>query len=490
MRKSGERTFETTFPKVMESFDFRARGGDAVTDWVRVDLVTPPAITGLKLILIPPKYTRQTAEELAPDRGPYSALPGSSLRLEGAANKELARAALSIEGAPLAPPGERNAGSAANGRRSIALDVDRQGKFAHELRAEELMAGQYRFDLEDRLGLTGRQPMSFALRKRLDREPRVRVRLSAVSGMVLPEARIPFACQISDDYGIGQVSVNYRWKLDEAVAGGSEESVRLDKANASRSAAEVLFEDTLELAALKIPPGAGLSFRFEALDNDDISGPNVGKSAEFLVRVVTENELRADLLRREKEQRHEIERLLKEQEDLLTDTRALAASAKLQADLGPEQKDWMIQYARRQKFIGHGAGSVAERLTGMAIEVQNNRLEADGGRLQTRLSTQIAMPVRAVAEDIIPQATAAIEKARRDSARPMDRDRDLTDAISTQTEAITRMKEILDRMEKSEGFQEAINLLYEIQKAQTDVNNQTNQARQERIKRILEGAVP
>jgi hypothetical protein len=45
-------------------------------------------------------------------------------------------------------------------------------------------------------------------------------------------------------------------------------------------------------------------------------------------------------------------------------------------------------------------------------------------------------------------------------------------------------------MVKAEGFQEAVNLLYEIQKAQTEVNDQTNKARQERIKRILEGAVP
>jgi hypothetical protein len=49
------------------------------------------------------------------------------------------------------------------------------------------------------------------------------------------------------------------------------------------------------------------------------------------------------------------------------------------------------------------------------------------------------------------------------------------------------MKEILTHLVKSEGFQEAVNLLYEIQKAQTDVHEQTNKERQERIKRILEG---
>ena len=50
------------------------------------------------------------------------------------------------------------------------------------------------------------------------------------------------------------------------------------------------------------------------------------------------------------------------------------------------------------------------------------------------------------------------------------------------------MNEILTHMVKSEGFQEAVNLLYEIQKMQTDVHLQTDKERQERIRKILEGS--
>jgi hypothetical protein len=490
MKKSGERTFEATFANVTEEFEFRARGGDAVTDWVRVELVAPPELTGLKLVLTPPKYTNQAPEELAPGRGPYSALPGSSLRLEGSSNKELARAALVIEGEPLLTSKAEEVNRPTNRKSSIALNAGSKGKIVHQLTADELMAGQYRFDLEDRLGLTSRQPTTFALRKRIDREPRVRVRLIGISGMVVPQARIPFACRVADDFGITAVTVGYRWKAGDDLPGAGEGFFPLAPSPASRPSLDLSVDDSLEMGPLKIPTGAGLSFRFEATDNDDVNGPNVGRSAEFLVRVVTEEELRTDLLRREKEQRHDLEKLLKDQEDLLTDSRALAAAVKPQADLGAEQKDRLVQNARRQKLVGHGASSVAERLAGIVVEVQNNRLEADGGRLQTRIRTEIVEPIQAVAESLIPQATAALEQARHSAAKPAVREQDLTKAISAQAETAARMKEILEHMVKSEGFQEAVNLLYEIQKAQTDVNNQTNQARQERIKRILEGAVP
>lgn len=490
MKKSGGRTFEVTFANVTEGFEFRARGGDAVTDWVRVKLVKPPELTGLTLALTPPKYTGQTTEELAPGRGPYSALPGSSLRLEGTTNKELARATLAIEGEPLMLRKGDKVDSPPNRKTSVLFDASNMGRFAHELTAEELMAGQYRFELEDRLGLTSRQPTSFALRRRIDREPRVRVRLIGISGMVVSQARIPFASRVTDDFGIASVTVGYRWKADDATPSSGEGFLPLAQAPHNQPPADLAVDEALELGPLEIPTGAGLSFRFEATDNDDIRGPNVGRSAEFLVRIVTEEELRTDLLRREKEQRHELERLLKDQEDLLTDSRALAAAVKSQADLSAEQKDRLMQNARRQKLVGQGASSVAERLAGIVVEVQNNRLEANGGRLQTRLRSEIVEPIQAVAEGPIPEASAALEQARRNAAQPAAREQNLTSAISAQAEAAARMKEILEHMVKSEGFQEAVNLLYEIQKAQTEVNNQTNQARQERIKRILEGAVP
>jgi hypothetical protein len=252
---------------------------------------------------------------------------------------------------------------------------------------------------------------------------------------------------------------------------------------------ELSIDDVLEIGALKIPTGAGLSFRFEAADNDDVNGPNIGRSSEFLLRIVTEEELRTDLLRREKEQRIEFERLVKIQEELLTDSRALQAGAKGQAALTAEQKDALVQDYKRQKQVGQSTAAIAERMAAIVIEVQNNRLEEAGGRLQTRLTKEIVEPLQLVADDLIPAALAGLDKTRRELAAA-ERDPALAETIRHQEAAVTKMKEILEHMVKSEGFQEAVNLLYEIQKAQTDVNEQTNKALQERIRRILEGGTP
>jgi hypothetical protein len=472
MKKTRERQFEATFVSVIESFEFRARGGDAVTEWFRAELVEPPALTELKLVVTSPRYTGGQPEELAPGRGPYYVLKGSSLSLAATANKPLVRAELLIDG---------------KRRRLGFADALRFEHIGGEIESAELVPGQYTIELEDTLGLTSRRPTTFGLRTRVDREPRVRVRLIGISGMVLSRAKIPFGCRLTDDFGLTSAAISYRWKGDDAAQPEGQGLLNLHHVGQASSLPEISFDDTIELAPLNIPAGSGMSFRFEAADNDDISGPNIGRSSEFLLRIVTEEELRTDLLRREKEQRQEFERLIKNQDELVTDSRVLAAAIKSQSDLTAEQKDQLAQYLKRQKLVGQSTAAIAERLAGIVIEVQNNRLEEAGGRLQSRLTKEIVEPMQAVADEFIPLAATALEKTRRHAASAADREMALAEAIARQTEAAAQMKEILDHMVKAEGFQEAVNLLYEIQKAQTEVNDQTNKARQERIRRILEG---
>lgn len=486
MKKTSERQFEATFASVIEPFEFRARGGDAVTEWVRVELVEQPAVETLKLMVTPPKYTGAGPEELPAGKGPYYVLPGSSLRIEGKANKELVRGEIHYEGKALIQPKPAPEKPAA--LKGLEKLLDGKGiDFAGQIAPPKIVEGTYVFQLEDTLGLTGRRPTTFAIRKRTDREPRVRVKLIGVGGMVVQKARVPFNCRVTDDFGVTGAEVAYRWKGDDMTQPDGEGKLAFESIKDALGEPDLVFDEVIELEPLKIPTGTGLSFRFEAGDNDDVSGPNVGKSSEFLVRVVTEEELRTDLLRREKEQRQEFERLIKNQEDLLTDSRALEAGVKGQAKLTPEQKDQLIQYHKRQKLVGQNTGAIAERMASIVIEVQNNRLEEDGGRLQTRLTKEIIEPMRAVADEMIPAALNGLDKVRRQSDDVAARDATLAETIAQQTDTAAKMKEILEHMVKSEGFQEAVNLLYEIQKAQTDVHSQTTKEQQERIKRILEG---
>jgi hypothetical protein len=469
--KGTKAQFEAVFASVIEPFEFRARGGDAYTPWVRVELVEQPAINDLQLKVIPPAYTGLSPEPLPLGRGPYFVLKGSTLKLQGTANKELVRAEIRHDG-HIQP-----------------LEIKDGTKVSGELKPDDIAATQYVIDLEDTLKLTSRRPTTFGLRIRADREPRVRVRLIGVSGMVVPKARIPFSCRVSDDFGITDLQAHFQWRNEDPQRPEGKGDFVFESIKSQLGNTELSLDSVLELEPHNIPTGSGLTFHFAASDNDNISGPNHGRSSDFLVRVVTEEELRTDLLRREKEQRQEFERLVKGEEDLLTDTKAMEAATREAGTLAQDQKDLLMQLQKKQKVYATNVGAIAERMTNIAIEVDNNRLEEADGKLNSRLQ-EIIRPLIELSEKDMPEVVQSLDQIRRQANSLADRNQAIAESLALQEKTIEKMKRVLSLMVKSEGYQEAVNLLYEIQKGQQDVLDRTIKEQQERIRRILEGNKP
>jgi hypothetical protein len=239
------------------------------------------------------------------------------------------------------------------------------------------------------------------------------------------------------------------------------------------------------LEALKLPVGTNLRLQFEAADNNDITGPGIGRSTEFFLRVVDEAAFRSDLLRREKAERQELERLWKSQDDLTTDCRALAAATNPSTAATTGQLEQLQSIYRVQRQIGQKLTAIADRIAELAQQIENNRLPDPGSALQNRLTTKISQPLRDLASGRNSAVVQTLDRTRQ--AAQTGGSMDLAAAITGQAETGSEMKRVLEQMLTSEGYQEAIDLVNEIQKAQSDVYEQTNRAREEQIRRILDG---
>jgi hypothetical protein len=331
--------------------------------------------------------------------------------------------------------------------------------------------------------LQSKDPTRFAVRIRPDREPQVQARLVGIGSLVVPGARLPFACRIQDDYAVTSARLCYLWH-GEGDAPGGDGIEDLDAARAANRAV-VSLESALELAPLGVPAGSRLSFYLEAFDNDDVSGPKSGKSATFLLRIVGEEELRADLLRREKEHRLELEGLAKRQEDVSTESESLLARIRSTAELDNQKRQLLLKLRRQETMLAAAVATLAEKLETVVAEVANNRLEEENGPLQRRLRDQIIDPMRALAGGRIPQAAEHLDRASRVGADAAGRNQAMAEAIETQQSILVVMREILAHLVKVEGYQEIINRLYETQKAQKDALDQTQSERQKRIRELL-----
>jgi hypothetical protein len=479
MKKLPNNEFEVAFANVIEEFRFRARGGDAVTDLVQVQLVEPPAVDKLKLTVTLPEYTGNLQDELPPGKGPYYVLKGSTLNVGGVANKPLSKAVVVIErtvleGSPQPPV-------------RIPLTVSDGANFSGTLSASQVEPGKYVLELTDEGGLTSKRPTSFSVQSKTDREPRFgSAKLVGVSGMVVPQSIVPYAARVTDDYSVTKVRMGYRWR-GETTDSGDSGYVDPESLAEAKPAPSVDVEDTFELNKLTLQPGSSITLFIEASDNDNVSGPNVGKSPDFLLRVVTEEQLRTDLLRREKEQRQELERLLKNQEDLILDTQVLAAGAGDTADFTDEQRLTVMALQKRQNLIATNVAGIANVIDSITTEVMNNRLEEPNGKLESRLREKIIAPLRSIANEGVKAAIAPLERSRRVSKEAAERSEALGDAKVAQEAIVKTMKDILLNMAKAEGYQEAINLLIEVERAQKEAMTKTQEELKRKEKNVLEG---
>ncbi|MBM4042363.1 MAG: hypothetical protein FJ290_28050, partial [Planctomycetes bacterium] len=288
----GGNTFSATFRNVLEPLRFYVWGGDAESPWCYVRLVERPIVESLTLVCTPPPYVGKGPHPLPSDVGSYPILLGSTLEVQGVASKPLRSAELSFGKA-----------------KPIPFSLSGEREIRTTLAGDTLQSSTYAIELVDSDGYASRQPARFSLKVVPDQKPSVRARLEGIGDMIIPRAVVPLHARMSDDYAVVAAEL-------VAVVGSdaAKEPVERRAAFGDRKDAygqkQLALTHRLEVGPLALAPGVHMALHVEAKDNDTVSGPKVGLSGTFSLRVVTEDELRAELLRREQEQRLEFERIL------------------------------------------------------------------------------------------------------------------------------------------------------------------------------------
>ncbi|MEZ5300962.1 MAG: hypothetical protein R3F11_09960 [Verrucomicrobiales bacterium] len=489
----GQREFRLPLFAVGQPFEVRLTSDRYRGEWVQVNLAERPELVGIELTGTPPEYTGEAQSPLGAGGGAYYLLAGTALGVSGEASKPLASADLVA------------------GERRFPLGIE-GGRFTGEIAPEAVAAGHYTLELVDAEGLSPREPARFAIRLREDKRPKIKAEFAGVGSMIGPRALLPYSASIEDDYGVASVALKYEWRRDAAAAavaidaiadpdggadapGGAgadapeagEGEVPLALAEGALPGREVAVAGKADVESLGAGEGMRLQFQFHAADNNDISGPGEGESSQMIFRIVPESELRADLLRREREQRLLLEELIKRQDLLLTDCQAVRAGTRdAPGDLPRDARTEVATLQKNQKLLAADVAPVAERIVRLLEEIANNRLEEGVPAIQSeRLREKVLAPLAEALDIALPAAALALDAARR-SADPSERDRDFADAANAQAAAIDAMRRAASQLVENESFQQAVNLLYEIQKSQEEVNRMTDKEKEERLKGVLE----
>ncbi len=152
------------------------------------------------------------------------------------------------------------------------------------------------FRMKDTEGFINREEARFDVRSFKDDAPRVVIEEPKGDRDVPPDATVPVKIFVDDDFGIHSARMAYRVATGESE-GGEEQLIPLfaaaDQAPAPAASSLVKHREldhAWELARLQLTPGSIITFHAEARDFDAIKGPNIGKSREVRLRIVSKED--------------------------------------------------------------------------------------------------------------------------------------------------------------------------------------------------------
>ena len=451
---------------VSSEVELRAIGGDDVTDSVKIQLVEPPSILNLDMWAVYPEYAQMPKQKLE-GPGPHSVLAGSYIEATAQINKPVSQFELKSE------------------TQTIAMQpTDQELAYSVRLPAAEdaeLVGGNYQFEMVDQTGLASIRPAKFAIGIKEDASPKVLASLLGIGKLAVPRARIPVSYNATDDLGLTNIFFHTNWKFSDTGEKNGQLGTRnipiveiAKDAGAVRQAQDV---GVLELEQFGLDHGTSFVLLVRAMDSKP-QEPNVSDSKDFLLRIVSEEELRADLLRREIEQRKAFQQAYDAQLELSTALQALAAKTRppsqTEEKFNAERQLEMIAVTREQKLIGTNLDTIANRFEEYLVEVQNNRLDENeeqnvGQQTLVQRFENIIQPIRALDRELISMATRELDNCR----RFLNNEQELLTAVDKTTQLhqqiLEEMKRIMNAMVQSETFQEVVNKLLEIKRGQDQI---------------------
>ncbi len=270
------RFFARTINAVSDSFTYRFQIGDGTSRTHSVTVRDRPAIAETRVRIHPPPYLDRPAQS-APLTD-IRALPGGRIEITATADRPVDAGTITPHRAPgpaaMAPVSEE--------------DDSVRGSFA--VPTEGLSGLSLR--VTDRKGVSSNPTPVYPVRVTPDAAPEIRILYPVdINQTATPRANLLLSFRARDDFAVNRIQLVYQ------VNRGEESVIEMDL-EAPVPEVHRRFDWNLNGFPRPLERGDLIGFRFEAFDQNDVTGPGKGERRDYLVRIVDQEEKQAELLGR------------------------------------------------------------------------------------------------------------------------------------------------------------------------------------------------
>ena len=410
---------------VARPFTFQVEAGDDQTEaTASVAVVPPPSLEQVAVRLIAPEYTGLKPQTLAVGNTQIRAVEGTRVEVQGRTNKPVSRAQLRRGDAPAKP------------NRWRSPTAGRQVATAFTIKESQA----FWVELKDTEGFPGQEVVRFDVRATKDEPPRVTINNPSHDRDVPAKATVPVEIAVEDDYGIQLVRLVYK-----VASGGSEPSrdgvLPLWAPTDPMAGAEALPPTRRQEVAYRwdlgsipdLTPGTIVTIYAEARDFDSIRGPNLGKSREVRLRIVSREDIDRQLEEQQRAIREEVDRILaiqKQAKSPVDDAlRTFSKTDKLPAPLRDQVKNAEIIQRQVNNRISNKTDGLDQKLRQFAEDSQD--FAADNADA-VRQMAELRESVQKIKDRNLGPAEQALTRATKQLDRPGDKPRNEPNAPQAQ----------------------------------------------------------
>ena len=375
-------SYHVTLKNVNRPLQYYINVKEVASAQYQVTISDEPVVTQFQYRLSYPVYTQLQPQTLPANTGDIQALFGTELVFTGESNKPLKAASLAFEDSDdvaleitaqhLTEPQQKQLET----QIPPTHLTEPQGKLKklRTMRGSFVaqQSGNYHIHITDVEGFTNRDPINYTLTVRKDAPPDVNIvspeRDTVLDNTMLVELKV----EATDDYGIRELQLVYHVEAE----GAEEMNVPLKRWGVENAPVRrsVSLSYTWDVDRIGIFPGETIAYYVQALDNDNVSGPNIGKSPTYTLRFPSLSELYDSVATEQETEQQSLEDLVDEQADATGLVDTLLGKIRKSQELTLNDENLMQQVLENQKQIEQTAKQLVDDMKQTAEEMEQNQL--------------------------------------------------------------------------------------------------------------------
>ena len=350
-------SYQLTLENVTRPLQYYISAEEIASAQYQVTISDEPIVTQFQYRLNYPAYTQLQSQTFPANTGDIQTLFGTELVFTAESNKPLKAALLMFEESD-----------------DVELEIQENIKERRTMRGSFIaqQSGNYHIQITDSDGFKNRDPINYTLTVFKDAAPEVNI-VSPARDTVLDNAMlVDLKVEATDDYSIQELQLVYRVEAE-----GTEEMnvplKRWDVENAAiRRSVSIAYKWNVD--QIGIFPGETLAYYVQALDNDDVSGPNIGKSPTYTLRFPSLSELYDSVAAEQETEQQGLEELVDEQADATGLIDDLLGKIRKNQELTFSDENLMQQVLENQKQIEQAAKQLVEDMQQTAEDMEQKKL--------------------------------------------------------------------------------------------------------------------